>query len=264
MAKSNKKRPVQHTPSTSGPGSGSERSAARQEAAAVALKMKKKQQARRAMIQGGIGVAVVFAVIVVTIVVLLNRGGDADPSAADGPEQATADGSFVVGNPDADLTVTIVEDFQCPACKQFESIVGDQLDEYAAGDEVRLEYRSIAFLDNASSTDYSSRALNASACMMDEGTETWLAWHGLMFDGQPAEGGAGLTDAELAAIAGEAGADEAEKFTCIEANTYGDWVKATTEKVMDEDFTGTPSVYVNGEKIEAQDLVVTVEAALAP
>lgn len=262
MAKSNKLRPVQHTPSSSGSAGTSERSAARQEAAAVALKMKKKQQARKAMIQGGIGVAVVFAVIVVTVVVLLNRGGDADLTATDGPEQATADGSFVVGNPEADLTVTIVEDFQCPACKQFESIVGDQLDEYAAGDEVRLEYRSIAFLDNASSTDYSSRALNASACMMDEGTETWLTWHGLMFDQQPPEGGAGLSDAELAAIAGEAGADEAEMFTCIEDDTYGDWAQATTEKVLDEDFSGTPSVFVNGEKIEPQDLVATVEAAL--
>ncbi len=260
MAKSNKKRPVQHTPSSEAM---AERSASRQEAAALALKMKKKQQARKAMTQGAIGFAVVLAVIVVTVVVLLNRDGEADPSAADGPAQATADGAYVVGNPDADVTVTIVEDFQCPACQQFESIVGEQLDEYAAGDEVRLEYRSIAFLDNASSTNYSSRALNASACMMDQGQETWLTWHGLIFDQQPAEGGPGLTNSELAAIAGQAGADEAEMSTCIEDNTYGDWVKATTEKVMSEDFTGTPSVYVDGEKIETQNLIDTVEAALA-
>lgn len=260
MAKSNKKRPVGHTPS---PAASGERSAARQEAAALALKAKKRQQARKAMTQGAIGVAVVFTVIVVAIVVLVNRGGDADPAAAGGPEEATAEGAFVVGNPDAEVTVTLVEDFQCPACKQFESLVGDQLDEYAAGDDVRLEYRSIAFLDRASTTNYSSRALNASACMMDQGQDTWLAWHELMFERQPPEGGAGLTDGELAEIAGEAGADEAEISACIQDATYADWVEATTDKANDDGINSTPTVFVNGEEVEQGDFVAAVEEAIA-
>ena len=64
--------------------------------------------------------------------------------------------------------------------------------------KVKVEYRPIAFLDDASTTDYSSRALNALMVVLDEsGQDAFEAYHRLLFENQPAEGTAGLTDDQL-------------------------------------------------------------------
>lgn len=86
------------------------------------------------------------------------------------------------------MTVQVVEDFQCPVCKAFEAQAGSQLAEWIAGDEVAVEYRGVAFLDNASSTQYSTRALNASACVASESPDAWLDFHTAMYEQQPEEG----------------------------------------------------------------------------
>ncbi len=260
MAKGNKRRPIDYTPE---PGAGQERSQAREKAAALARDTKRKQRRRSALIQGGIALAVVAIVAVVVVVVISNRGSDA-PTAGGTPEAVNAEGAYTLGNPDAEVTVQIIEDFQCPACAQFETLAADQLEGYISGDEVKVEYRTIAFLDQASTTDYSSRALNASACVMGQGDEVWSKFHGLMFERQPPEGGAGLTDTELADIAEEAGADRDAVASCMGEERYADWIESTTEKAFEVDgVEGTPTVFVNGELTEAAELETAVEKALA-
>ena len=64
----------------------------------------------------------------------------------------------------------------------------------------------MAFLDRASTTNYSSRALDAAAAVVDTAPGSFQAFHDLLYANQPEEGSAGLTDAQLLDYAVQAGA----------------------------------------------------------
>src|SRR5260370_16751789 len=66
------------------------------------------------------------------------------------------------------------------------------------GGVISLAYHPMSFLDEASTTRYSSRAGASSGCASDGGKFPEYA-HAL-FVNQPPEGGPGLTDAELAEL----------------------------------------------------------------
>ena len=54
-----------------------------------------------------------------------------------------------------------------------------------------MEYRPLGFLDSRSTTNYSSRAANAAACVVNESPEKYSDFVNVLFAKQPAEGGAG-------------------------------------------------------------------------
>jgi protein-disulfide isomerase len=237
----------------------------RTEAARKAAEMMKAQQARdrrrTILIQAGVAAAAVIAVLLVTVAYLSSTDDD-QPSAT--PSAVDDRGAFVVGNPDAPVTVEVVEDFQCPACQAFEQVAAELLASYAEGDEVNVAYRGIAFLDRASTTNYSSRALNASACVMEEGEDVWAQFHLSLFEQQPPEGGEGLSDDALLELAVGAGAAEDAVRPCVEDQTYADWTSATTDRASEDGVTGTPTVFVNGEELDEvtpESLEAAVEAA---
>ena len=58
--------------------------------------------------------------------------------------------------------------------------------------KITVEYRPLGFLDSRSTTNYSSRAANAAACVVNESPEKYSDFVDLLFDKQPAEGSAGL------------------------------------------------------------------------
>jgi len=251
----NKKRP--HLPPV--PESAKQGRAEQRAAASRLVRDQEKRAKRRSLlIQASIGLVAVVAVIVTTVVVLANRGPD-EPAAT--PPGLTSDGAVRFGPDDTTVTIQTVEDFQCPACQRFETEYGDVLAGYRDSGEVAVEYRTIAFLDRASSTDYSSRALNASMCVLDDaGSEVWMRMHEALFAQQPAEGGAGLSDVELTRIAEDAGAGDVS--SCIADRPFDDWAKDTTQAVFDEGVTSTPTVFVNGAPVEPAQLEDAVVAAL--
>lgn len=231
----------------------------RSEAARKVVEEEQRRRRRTVLIQVAVVAVVVVAVLGATIIALQSSDDDA-AVAGTAPTGVTADGGYVIGNPEAPVSVQVVEDFQCPVCQQFEAVAGAMLDEYASGGDVHVEYRGIAFLDRASSTDYSSRALNASACVIEASSaEVWSDFHRELFVQQPPEGGAGLPDSTLVSIAEDAGASDVE--SCINDRSYADWVRATTDAAFDDDVEGTPTVFVNGEKLPDFD-PATIQAAV--
>lgn len=221
------------------------KSESRQQAALLAKAQQRKERRNRTLLMTLAGV-LVAALVVGGTIFALSRGG----STGTAPPQVTADGGFTIGDADAPVTVQVVEDFQCPVCKQFEATSGDVLNQYAAGSDVKVQYRGIAFLDRASTTDYSTRALNTSACVMGQGEDVWKEFHRQMYLQQPAEGSAGLPDSELISIAVTAGADESAVTSCVNDSTYKDWTKSTTDKAFDDGVTGTPTLFVNGTQVD--------------
>lgn len=251
----------QSRPSGGGP---SRRGAARASAAAVRAEQERARRRRTVLLQGGVALALVVVVLVGAVAVLSARDRAAEPASA--PQGVSAGGVVTVGEEDAPVTVRLVEDFQCPACAAFEAAVGDRLAERVEAGEVQVEHRPIAFLDRASTTEYSSRALGAAlAVLEDAGTDAWAAYHELLFAQQPPEGGAGLDDEQLVALAVEAGADEAAVAEAVEERPYDRWIDQATEAAFEDGVSGTPTVYVDGVEVQAtpEALDAAVDAALA-
>src|ERR1700728_2152542 len=122
------------------------------------------------------------------------------------PSGATAEGDgIMIGH--GPVRVDAFIDFLCPYCRQFELAADSTLARLVADGQVSLVYHPMNFLDEASTTNYSTRAAAASGCAADQGR--FLEYSRALFVSQPPEDGAGLSDAELAGLGGAAGLDGA-------------------------------------------------------
>lgn len=218
--------------------------------AQAALEEQQRAERRRMMIVAGSIVA--FLVLVAVVVVVISSTRDTTGETPDAtPEQATVDYGLVVGEDDAPTEIVIYEDPQCPVCAQLEAEVADDLAAAADAGDVRVEYRIVSFLDEASSNDYSSRAANALVAVYDvSGPEVFEALHRTLFEQQTPEGGAGHSDDQLVEFAVEAGADEDEIRPLVEDGSYLQWIANATDAMSRNGVTGTPTVFVDDERAD--------------
>ena len=212
-------------------------------AAARAAAQKSKTRRRQSII-GGVVVAVLLVAVGVGALVQAQRTNTSTSSTAPAGTSGTANQTIAVGVTGAPVTVTLYEDFQCPACKNLHDTSGPTLQSLVDKGKIRLEYRPIAFLDRFSSTEYATRALNAAACVVNSKPAAFTAYHGLLMDNQPPENTAGLPDTKLTELAAEAGAGGLG--TCISDRTFGGWTKRVTDQSSKDKVNGTPTVLVNG------------------
>jgi protein-disulfide isomerase len=231
------------------------------ERAAAALRQQEAIERRRRF-------AMVGSVIAVLVIIggatwfAISRGDTTGETVAASDTPANTDGyAVVVGDAAAPTTLTFYEDPQCPACQQFESTVNADVNRGISDGNVKVEYRIVSFLDQASTNDYSSRAANALFVVADTaGPEAFKKFHDLLYENQPAEGSAGPDDDQLIAWAVEAGADEAAVRAKIEDEAFGQYVVNATDQWSKDGYNGTPTVLVDGKT--SDDPVNDVMAAL--
>jgi len=156
------------------------------------------------------------------------------------------------------VTVDAYIDFLCPYCRAFEQASGAGLDQLIADRAITLVYHPMAFLDDASTTRYSSRAGAASACAADGGQ--FLAYARVLFQNQPPEGGAGLPDDELIALAAAAGLAGPDFGDCVRSGLYLPWPDWVTQSAAERGVEATPTVLVNGAQV-APDVTSIARAA---
>ncbi len=201
---------------------------------------------RRNGVVAGVVVAVLAVVVGLGVLVQAGRGSTSASSAVPGN---LTQGGVLVGQASAPVTVTVYEDFQCPVCKQFEQTTGPALQQLVDSGKVKVIARPVAILDRASSTQYSTRALNAAACVVDAKPEAYPQFAHLLFEQQPEEGGAGLPDSALVAAAQQAGAGDIS--SCVADKTYEGWAARTTDQASQDGLTGTPYVLVDGTQLRS-------------
>ncbi|MEV6769114.1 thioredoxin domain-containing protein [Nocardia sp. NPDC051030] len=161
----------------------------------------------------------------------------------------TDTGAIRIGRPDAKVTVRIVTDMQCPACRMLESANAGLLAEEVDNGKAAIEYQIVSFLDRASlGSRYSTRAASAAFAVAESDPSKFQGWLAAMYDKQPAEGSTGLTDDQLIAIARDAGYTDPAVAQAITDNKYDGYVQQVT-KTLAPDIRATPTVYVNGEQI---------------
>lgn len=209
----------------------------------VAAQREAERRRRLVLVSVAVGVLVLFAAL---IGFGLYRSQQSATGGGTVPSGATAEG-VVVGDPQAPVTLDVYEDFQCPACRQFERISGPTLDQMVREGTVRVVYHPVAFLDRMSSTNYSSRASAAAGCAADAGVYPEFAKR--LFVQQPPEGGDGLPPETLISIGQTAGAGP-DFAACVREDRYAGWTARLTDAASRAGIPGTPTVLVNDQPVE--------------
>ena len=197
---------------------------------------------KRRRIIGVTAGVVIIAMVVVAVVFGLNHKSDDVPTTG----QITPPSA---GAP----TVTVFQDYQCPACKGAEDALGKPLNELSAEGKIKLEYHTLTFLDSNLHNDSSTRAAMAAAAADVVGK--YEAYHDVVYRHQSKDEGAGYTDEQLrkefAAEAGITGSN-LTKFQRIYDNKQTEqFVKNGNDKGLQElqksGNTGTPAFLINGK-----------------
>ena len=201
-----------------------------------------------------LAVGVVVAVIVGGTALLTSRDTTGQGGGAAATAPAGADGyGVLVGEADASKTVVIYEDFQCPVCGAFEHASASQVTQGIDDGKVRVEYRIVSFLDQASQNEYSSRAANAAAAVLDvAGPDAFKKFHDTLYANQPAENTAGPDNDQLIEWAVQAGADRGQVTEAINSGQFDQWVVDATDQMSKDGVTGTPTIEIDGEKLDPQ------------
>ncbi|MFF7792499.1 thioredoxin domain-containing protein [Streptomyces sp. NPDC007991] len=233
---------------------------AREKLAVEREKQKASEKRRRALIVGGAVVAVLGLAAVIGVIAA-NAGKDDDSEAA-GPVVAPSgaqgkDGLAIpVGKESAKSTLTVWEDFRCPACRSFESVYRPVIHELTNAGRLKAEYHLVTLIDGNLRGTGSRNAANAAACAQDAGK--FPAYHDVLFDNQPPEtDDAYARNAKLIELAGKVdGLDSPAFRKCVEGGTHNAWVTKSHQAFAKGGFSGTPTVLLDGKNIY-QDRTMT-------
>jgi protein-disulfide isomerase len=183
------------------------------------------------------------------------------PSNFTAPAGATADGNGIALGT-GPVTIDVYEDFICPFCGQFEKSTGATLDQLVTDNKVKVIYHPVAYLDRNSSTAYSTRSSAASGCAANGGK--FRQYAEALFNRQPAEGSAGLSDDELINIGTGVGLDGGTFGSCVRAGTFKPWTAHVTDAASRANINSTPTVQVNGKGVDPNADAINAAVAAAP
>lgn len=225
---------------------------ARERLAVEREKQKNAERRRRALIVGAsvVGVLGLAAVIGVIAANAGKDGGDAAgplvaPSGAQGEDSL----AIPVGAAGAGATLTIWEDFRCPACRLFEQTYRSTIHELTEAGQLKVEYRLATIIDGGLGGSGSRKAANAAACAQDAGKFT--PYHDVLYDNQPREADdAFAQEGKLIELARKVdGLDTPAFRRCVENGTHDSWVEKSDDAFSASEHTGTPTVLLDGRNI---------------
>jgi len=200
-------------------------------------------------------IVVVVVVVVVGIFVAVQASRTSGPASAALPATVTDQGAglpFGTGP----VTIDLWEDFQCPACKQFEATNSETLKKQAAANEIKLIIHPLSFLDQKLGNDSSLLAANAFGCAAASGDEPTLTFHQKVYAQQPTEnpGSPAWDNATLIQWAKDSGVTGADFEACVNDGTHDDWVAQVASSGVDAAINQTPTLYINGSKVDETTL----------
>jgi hypothetical protein len=226
------------------------RGIARQKARELRGKQRRKDRRNRVLVRTGIVVAIVAVVAIVTVVLVTSIR---PPHR--GPANMASDGVFIGAGLKAErsparavdakptarpldttgqvVNISTYVDYLCQYCGQFERTNNEQIAKLVKSGAATLEIHPLPFYANRSAqgTQYSLRASNAAACVANYSPDSFFDFNRLMFEHEPGQTSAGLTDARIASYAKQAGADHMSSIrSCITERTYENWAQAALDR----------------------------------
>lgn len=160
------------------------------------------------------------------------------------------------------VRVDVYVDLLCPVCKSFEEINSADLDELREDGTIAIYYHPIAILDARSmGTEFSTRAANATAVVAEKSPEHFLAFLEVLYANQPEENTSGLDDDTIAALAVGVGVPEDVAATFADGQ-FSKWVTAATQQASIDGMQGTPTVMVDREILDPNEVNYFTPGAL--
>ncbi|WP_415950922.1 DsbA family protein [Streptomyces sp. KLOTTS4A1] len=230
--------------------------AARERLAQERARQKSRDKRRRALIVTAAVVGVLgLAAIAGVIAANTDSGGEKKDSAGPvvPPAGATGEDSLTipVGEESAESTLTIWEDFRCPACASFEEQYSPTIHELTEKGLLKVEYRLATIIDGNMRGSGSVNAANAAACAQDAGKFT--PYHDVLYRNQPEETDDAFgEDSTLLDLAKKVDGLDTEEFRqCVADGTHMSWAEKSNEAFRAGGFRGTPTVLLDGKNIYA-------------
>ena len=162
------------------------------------------------------------------------------------------DGQPSKGNPAASVTLVEFTDYQCPSCAAAQLILQRILAEY--GDRVRLVVRDYPLSQHADA----ARAAEAAEAAREQGK--YWEYVTLLYQNQSA-----LQPEKLKEYASRLGLDRAKFDEALDSGRHADSVRRDLRDGERAGVNGTPTVFVNGTRVERatyEQLKTAIEAAL--
>ncbi|MFC4242285.1 DsbA family protein [Gryllotalpicola reticulitermitis] len=245
------------------------RKAARDKARALRRSQRRKDRRNRVLFRSSLVVVLVAVVAIVAFVIVSSiRPPHAGPAnmASDGvligqglkAERSPARAADAKPSPHPlDTTGQVVNivayvDYLCQYCGEFDRTNGEQIGKLVSSGAATLEIHPLPFYANRSAqgTQYSLRAANAAACVANYAPDKFFDFNRLMFQHEPSQTSAGLSDSRIAGYAEQAGATSMSRIrSCIHDRTYADW----TQSALNRASTG-PLPNSNVKKVTADNL----------
>ena len=196
--------------------------------------------------------SILAAGFLIALAVLYTNGSSKENTPSDSSGSATVDASkilrqrdsdVVLGNPEAPVTVVEYSDFQCPFCGRFfHTTLSEFKENYIKTGQAKFIYRDFAFLGQESID-----AAAAAKCAGDQG-KFW-DYHDYLFSHQSGENQGNFSVGNLKKFAGELKLNGDEFSACLDGKKYEDAVKQNTTEGVSLGVTGTPTIFINGEKL---------------
>lgn len=223
----------------------------------------KKERTRRGFIIGGIGTASILAIGGATWGIIASRPEPVILGEQISPAKVDEFGAFHIGSdgqvlddktPTGATRMDMFIDPQCPACGVVDRAIGERVNELLANNEIDLFLTPTAFMNDSSTDDYSSRAVNALITVAEESPEHYLDFMNKLFEEDVQPGGGmsyiPVSDSQIGEYAMSVGVSEevAKKF---EKGHYIDWIEQHTNTQLNDrpdlfpESFSTPSVFFN-------------------
>ena len=147
--------------------------------------------------------------------------------------------SPILGKKDAQVTIALFSDFQCPYCKRVGPTFKEIKDKY--GDKVRIVWKHEPLPFHPRAEPAAQLALEARAQKGDAGF--WAA-HDKLFESQPK-----LEDTDLEKVAADLKLDVEKVKKAIKEHKYKKDIDADMELADDVQASGTPHMFINGRRL---------------
>lgn len=144
--------------------------------------------------------------------------------------------------------IDIWEDAQCPACARFEQTNGVYIAKLITEKRAVVNFHMLSFLGPESIL-----AANALACAADE--DKFLSLHSYLYATQGAENTGVWSNEGLISLAKEAGLSTSTFASCVNTGKYDNWVSDVGDDGVSKGINSTPTVFVNGKKLDPQTQV---------
>ncbi len=159
------------------------------------------------------------------------EGGDTSDEI---PQSRAEDGAFVLGDPDAPITVIEFADFLCPHCQNYEPVIQQVIETYVVTGMAQFEYRFFPAVDPT----YSFAAARAAECVEILSPGSFWLGHDTLFEIASSER---FGDSSITRFADEMDISDSALRECIET---AEQVDTDTSLGLSLGVQGTPAIMV--------------------